>query len=96
MFFILDSAICSRPAWLTALHLVLPIICCVRNGFRTKRVLPSPRGAGHVPRLLLDTGGKTDSIALSFGERVSRSGAFISWSVTGEGSVRRGRGIRKA
>ena len=44
-------------------------------------------GAECVPYLLLDTGGRTESIALSSGERVSRSGAFTSRSETGEGSL---------
>jgi hypothetical protein len=44
-------------------------------------------GAEHVPHLWLDTGGGTESIALSPGERVSRSGASTSRSGTGEGSL---------
>jgi hypothetical protein len=44
-------------------------------------------GAECVPHLWLDTGGRSDSIALSLGERVSRSGAFSSRSGTGEGSL---------
>ena len=46
-------------------------------------------GAEHVPHLSLDTGGITESMALSPGERVSRSGAFTSRSGTGEGSLAR-------
>jgi len=45
------------------------------------------QGAEPVPQVWLDTGGGTESIALSQGERVSRSGAFTSRSGTGEGSL---------
>ena len=46
------------------------------------------RGAEHVPYLLLDTGGaRVGNASLSLGERVSRSGALTSRSVTGEGSL---------
>jgi hypothetical protein len=44
-------------------------------------------GAGCVPHLQLNNGGRTESIALSPGERVSRSGASTSRSGTGEGSL---------
>jgi hypothetical protein len=44
-------------------------------------------GAERVPHLWLDTGGRPESIALSPGERVSRSGASSSRSGTGEGSL---------
>ena len=50
-------------------------------------ILPSPPWAERVPHLWLDTGGGTESIALSPGERVSRSGASTSRSGTGEGSL---------
>ena len=43
--------------------------------------------AERVPHLWLDTGAGTESIALSPGERVSRSGASTSRSGTGEGSL---------
>jgi len=53
-----------------------------------KMPLPSTlslKWAERVPHHWLDTGGEVEIIALSRGERVSRSGAFTSRSGTGEG-----------
>ena len=46
-------------------------------------------GAEHVPHLSLDTGGRSDSIALSPKRGCPAAGAFTSRSGTGEGSLAR-------
>ena len=64
-------------------------ILCAPQSYHNSEVeiIALSLGAERVPHLSLDTAGRTDSIAFSPGERVSRSGAFTSRSGTGEGSL---------